>query len=201
MKNRGLLIIVSAPSGCGKGTILAEILKDKAYHFSVSATTRPPREGEIDGVNYHFISKAEFEDIIEKGGMLEYATYCDNYYGTPKQQVEGMLDKGKNVLLEIEVQGAMQMREICPEGVLIFINPPTISELQRRLKKRGTESDEVINARIEQARKEMKYANEYDYIIVNDRLEKAIKDFKSIIRAEELSTKKNKMKKTEAESC
>ena len=137
MKNRGLLIIVSAPSGCGKGTILAEILKDKAYHFSVSATTRPPREGEIDGVNYHFISKAEFEDIIEKGGMLEYATYCDNYYGTPKQQVEGMLDKGKNVLLEIEVQGAMQMRKVCPEGVFIFINPPTISELQRRLKKRA----------------------------------------------------------------
>ncbi len=201
MKNRGLLIIVSAPSGCGKGTILAEVLKDKSYYFSVSATTRSPREGEINGVNYHFISKAEFEEIIEKDGMLEYATYCDNYYGTPKQQVEEMLDSGKNVLLEIEVQGAMQMREICPDGVFVFINPPSISELKRRLTKRGTESDEVINARVAQAEKEMKYANEYDYIIENDVLENAIEDFKTIVRAEELSTKRNKIEKTGAEKC
>lgn len=199
--NRGLLIIVSAPSGCGKGTILAEVLKDKSYYFSVSATTRSPREGEINGVNYHFISKAEFEEIIEKDGMLEYATYCDNYYGTPKQQVEEMLDSGKNVLLEIEVQGAMQMREICPDGVFIFINPPSISELKRRLTKRGTESDKVINARVAQAKKEMKYANEYDYIIENDVLENAIEDFKTIVRAEELSTKRNKIEKTGAEKC
>lgn len=199
--NRGLLIIVSAPSGCGKGTILAEVLKDKSYYFSVSATTRSPREGELNGVNYQFISKAEFEEIIEKDGMLEYATYCDNYYGTPKQQVEEMLDSGKNVLLEIEVQGAMQMREICPDGVFIFINPPSISELKRRLTKRGTESDEVINARVAQAKKEMKYANEYDYIIENDVLENAIEDFKTIVRAEELSTKRNKIEKTGAEKC
>ncbi len=201
MKNRGLLIIVSAPSGCGKGTILAEVLKDKSYYFSVSATTRSPREGEINGVNYHFISKAEFEEIIENDGMLEYATYCDNYYGTPKQQVEEMLDSGKNVLLEIEVQGAMQMREICPDGVFIFINPPSISELKRRLTKRGTESDEDINARVAKAKEEMKYANEYDYIIENDVLENTIEDFKTIVRAEELNTKRNKKEKTGAEKC
>ncbi|HHX57851.1 MAG TPA: guanylate kinase [Clostridiales bacterium] len=201
MKNRGLLIIVSAPSGCGKGTILAEVLKDKSYYFSVSATTRSPREGEINGVNYHFISKAEFEEIIVNDGMLEYATYCDNYYGTPKQQVEEMLDSGKNVLLEIEVQGAMQMREICPDGVFIFINPPSISELKRRLTKRGTESDEDINARVAQAKEEMKYANEYDYIIENDVLENTIEDFKTIVRAEELNTKRNKKEKTGAEKC
>ena len=199
MKNRGLLIIVSAPSGCGKGTILSEVLKDNAYYFSVSATTRSPREGEVDGVNYYFISKDEFEDIIEKGGMLEYATYCGNYYGTPKKQVEEMLERGKNVLLEIEVQGAMQMKKLCPDGVFIFIKPPSISELKRRLKKRATESDEVIDARVAQAKEEMKYANKYDYVIVNDVLEKAVEDFIAIIRAEELSTKRIKVDTKEAE--
>ena len=131
MKNRGLLIIVSAPSGCGKGTILSEVLKDNAYYFSVSATTRSPREGEVDGVNYYFISKDEFEDIIEKGGMLEYATYCGNCYGTPKKQVEEMLERGKRMYcLKLRVQGAMQMKKLCPDGVFIFIKPPSISELR-----------------------------------------------------------------------
>ncbi len=190
--NRGLLIVVSAPSGCGKGTLLAEILKDKDYYYSVSATTRSPREGEVDGVNYHFATREEFEDLIKSDGMLEYAQYCGNYYGTPKKEVEKKLSEGKNVILEIEVQGAMQVKEIAPEGVFVFILPPSVSELKKRLLKRGTEEISVIEKRVSEAVGEIKYAEKYDYVIVNDDLSKAVDDFKMVISAEKMRTKNSK---------
>lgn len=189
MKNKGLLLVVSAPSGCGKGTILGEILKDDSFYYSISATTRAPREGEQDGVNYHFITKEEFEQRIAQGGMLEYAQYCGNYYGTPKKEVEQMRDAGRDVILEIEVEGAMKVRDLCPDAVFLFIAPPSVEELRRRLNKRGTEAAEVIEERVSQASRELSYANRYDYIIVNGELEKAIQDFRTVVRAEKLRTK------------
>lgn len=189
MKNKGLLLVVSAPSGCGKGTILGEILKDDSFYYSISATTRAPREGEQDGVNYHFITKEEFEQRIAQGGMLEYAQYCGNYYGTPKKEVEQMRDAGRDVILEIEVEGAMKVRALCPDAVFLFIAPPSVEELRRRLNKRGTEAAEVIEERVSQASRELSYANRYDYIIVNGELEKAIQDFRTVVRAEKLRTK------------
>ncbi len=191
MMNKGLLIVVSGPSGCGKGTILAEVLKQGNFFYSVSATTRQPRQGEIDGINYHFISKDKFEELIENGGMLEYASYCDNYYGTPKQKVDEMLDAGKDVILEIEVKGAMKIMEKCPEALFIFILPPSIKELRRRLVKRGTEAVEIVEKRISQAEGEIKNADKYDYAMVNGDLEEAISDLLSIIKAEKLKINKN----------
>lgn len=188
MKNRGRMIVVSAPSGCGKGTILAEILKDNNFYYSVSATTRKPREGEVDGVNYHFISAEEFEKLISEGGMLEYAKYCDNYYGTPRKILEEKMDQGINVILEIEVQGAMKVREICPDAVFIFIIPPSIAELERRLRKRGTETDDVIAKRVAQAAGEIRQAENYDYVIVNAALEDAVEDFKTVVNAEKMKS-------------
>ncbi len=189
MKNKGLLLVVSAPSGCGKGTILGEILKDDSFYYSISATTRAPREGEQDGVNYHFITKEEFEQRIAQGGMLEYAQYCGNYYGTPKKEVEQMRDAGRDVILEIEGEGAMKVRALCPDAVFLFIAPPSVEELRRRLNKRGTEAAEVIEERVSQAARELSYADRYDYIIVNGELEKAIQDFRTVVRAEKLRTK------------
>ena len=189
MKNKGLLLVVSAPSGCGKVTILGEILKDASFYYSISATTRAPREGEQDGVNYHFITKEEFKQRIAQGGMLEYAQYCGNYYGTPKKEVEQMRDAGRDVILEIEVEGAMKVRALCPDAVFLFIAPPSVEELRRRLNKRGTEAAEVIEERVSQAARELSYADRYDYIIVNGELEKAIQDFRTVVRAEKLRTK------------
>lgn len=183
--NKGLLFVVSAPSGCGKGTILAEILKDDKYFYSVSSTTRKPREGEVDGVNYNFLSKEQFEELIKADGMLEYACFCDNYYGTSKEMVEQKRLEGKHVILEIDVQGAMQVREKCSDAVLIFIMPPSVSELERRLRKRGTETDDVIAKRVSKSAEEIEAARSYDYVVVNAELEKAIEDFKTVISAEE----------------
>jgi guanylate kinase len=184
---KGLLFVVSAPSGCGKGTILGEILKDDKFYYSVSATTRKPREGEVDGVNYHFLSEEQFQQKIDNGEMLEYAEYCNHYYGTIAKLVDENLEAGKHVILEIEVQGAMKVKEVRPEGKFIFIAPPSIQELKRRLLKRNTESIEVIEERVAQAERELPYAKNYDYVVVNDALEDAIDDFKAVIRACELS--------------
>lgn len=193
-KDRGLLIVVSAPSGCGKGTILAEILKDENFYYSVSATTRAPREGEIDGTNYHFLDRDSFKSLIENNGMLEYAEYCDNFYGTPRKQAEEMLADGRDVILEIEVQGAMQVRKTCPEAVLIFILPPSVGELRRRLEKRGTEMEATIAKRVAEAASEIKFAEKYDYVMINDELDRAVYDLGAIIRAEKLTQKRSKNK-------
>ncbi len=186
--SKGRLIVFSAPSGCGKGTMLAEILKDEKFYVSVSATTRQPRDGEIDGVNYHFISKEEFLKKIDENDFIEHAEYCNNFYGTLKSEVDNKLEKGINVILEIEVQGAMKIRDIRPDAIFVFVAPPSISELRRRLKKRGTESEEVIEERISKAAGEIMLAENYDYVIVNAALEDAVSDFLSIIRAEELKS-------------
>lgn len=184
--SKGLLIVLSGPSGCGKGTIVQEILKDGDCAVSVSATTRSPREGEENHVHYHFLSKEEFEQRIANDGLLEYAEYCDNYYGTPRAEVEAMRASGKHVILEIEVQGAFQVRERCPEAILVFTIPPSIAELRRRLEKRGTETAEVVEKRIARAQEELPLARHYDYIVLNHALEDAVADFRSIIRTESM---------------
>lgn len=182
--SKGRLIVFSAPSGCGKGTMLAEILKDERFRCSISATTRAPREGEVDGVNYHFIAREVFEKKIAGDEFLEYAEYCENLYGTLKSEVDDYLDKGINVILEIEVQGAMKIRELRPDALFIFVAPPSIDELRRRLNKRGTETQEVIDKRIAQAEEELTYKDKYDHIIINDALEDAVSDFFAVIDAE-----------------
>ena len=184
--NKGRLIVFSAPSGCGKGTMLEEILKDQRFAVSVSATTRAPREGEKDGVNYHFLTREDFQQRIADGKFIEYAEYCQNFYGTLSSEVDGRLEKGLNVILEIEPQGAMKIREKRPDALFIFIVPPSVGELRRRLKKRDTETDEVIEERISKAAWEISQAEKYDYIIVNDALEDAVSDFFAVIRGEQL---------------
>lgn len=190
--SKGMLIVVSGPSGCGKGTVLAEVLKDSRFFYSVSATTRSPRPGEIDGVNYYFLTKEKFEETIENGGMLEYAQFCGNYYGTPKKAVEDMLLEGKHVILEIEVKGAMKIKEKCPGAVFIFILPPSLKELRRRLNKRGTETEEVIEKRLSEAAGEISQAYKYDYAVVNGELSEAVDDLLAVIRAEEIRTENSK---------
>ena len=191
--NKGKLFVVSAPSGCGKGTILFEVLNNnKNLFYSVSATTRTPREGEIDGVNYYFLSKDEFKREIDNGGMLEYAQYCDNFYGTPKKKVVEKLEQGIDVILEIETKGAMQVKGVMPEAVLIFILPPSVLELRRRLNKRGTEEESVIEKRVKEAEDEILKAHNYDYIIMNDELDKAIEDFEAVLKASKLTKENNK---------
>lgn len=195
MINKGKLYVVSAPSGCGKGTILSEVLKNNDNLFySVSATTRCPRDGEEDGVNYYFLSVEDFKKEIENGGMLEYAQFCDNYYGTPKQKVLDKLNKGIDVILEIETNGAMQIKKAMSEAILIFILPPSVSELRRRLNKRGTEKQDIIDKRVNEAEAEIKKACEYDYIMINDELEKAIEDFEAILKSSKLTNENNKSK-------
>ena len=190
---RGTLFVVSGPSGCGKGTILAEIRKDPGVFISVSATTRCMRPGETDGVSYHFLTREKFESLIRNDGVLEYAEYCGNYYGTPRQPVEEHLAAGENVILEIEVVGAMKIREKCPEAVFLFIAPPSLSELERRLRKRGTEAEEVIQNRVAQATREILCAKDYDYVVRNGELADAIADVKAILRAESMKIAKNQM--------
>ena len=191
--NKGKLFVVSAPSGCGKGTILSEVLKkNKNLFYSVSATTRTPRDGEIDGVNYYFLTKEEFKREIDNGGMIEYAQYCDNFYGTPKEKVIEKLEQGIDVILEIETNGAMQVKRAMPEAVLIFILPPSVFELRRRLNKRGTEEQDIIDKRVKEAEDEILKAHNYDYIIMNDELDKAIEDFEAILKASKLTNENNK---------
>ena len=181
--SKGKLFIVSAPSGCGKGTILSEVFKERNVYYSVSATTRKPREGEINGTHYFFMSDDEFRKTISEDGFLEYASFAGNSYGTPKKAVFDKLEEGVDVVLEIETQGAFQVKEKYPEAVMIFILPPNIGELRRRLGKRGTESEEVIERRVSQAAGEIEKSLRYDYVIMNDDLETAVKDFYTVIEA------------------
>ena len=172
---KGLLFVVSAPAGCGKDTILEQLFKvTENVGYSVSATSRAPREGEVDGVHYHFRTREQFEQMIKNEEVLEYTEYCGNYYGTPRKAVEDMLNAGKDVILKIEVEGAMNIKRLFPECCLVFILPPSMQELERRLRKRGTETEEL------------KFAENYDYLIVNGALEKAVDDLRAVISAEKL---------------
>lgn len=186
MSERGLLIVFSGPSGVGKGTVRQEIFStpDHKFEYSVSMTTRAQRPGEVDGKDYFFRSREEFEELIRKGQMLEYAEYVGNYYGTPLTYVNETLDKGIDVFLEIEVQGALQVKKKVPDAVFIFLTPPDLNELQERLVGRGTDSEEVIAQRIERAREEIALMSEYDYAIVNDEVSLAAERVKRVIEAE-----------------
>ncbi|MFJ8261594.1 guanylate kinase [Rummeliibacillus sp. NPDC094406] len=185
-RERGLLIVLSGPSGVGKGTVRKELFSqpDTNYEYSISMTTRKPREGEVDGVDYFFKSKEEFEALIEKGKLLEYAQYVGNYYGTPIDYVNATLDAGRDVFLEIEVQGAEQIREKVPDGLFIFLAPPSLSELQQRLVGRGTETEDVIATRIAAANKELEMMNLYDYVVENDEVQLACERVNAIVLAE-----------------
>ncbi|NLC95322.1 MAG: guanylate kinase [Bacilli bacterium] len=192
LNERGLLIVISGPSGVGKGTVRKALFELGKHNleYSVSMTTRPPREGEKDGVDYYFVSREEFEQRIKEGKFLEYAEFVGNYYGTPLDYVEESLAKGKEVVLEIEVQGALQVREKMPDAVFIFIAPPSRQALRERLMKRATEPEEVINQRMEKAEREIHMAYKYDYIVVNDTVENAADRIMAIIRAEHARTER-----------
>ncbi|GEK30240.1 MAG: guanylate kinase [Kurthia sp.] len=185
-KERGLLIVLSGPSGVGKGTVRKELFSqpDTNYEYSISMTTRKAREGEVDGVDYFFKDKEDFEVLIEQGKLLEYAQYVGNYYGTPIDYVNQTLDAGRDVFLEIEVQGATQIREKVPDGLFIFLAPPSLSELQSRLVGRGTETEDVIANRIAAANKELEMMNLYDYVVENDEVTLACDRINSIVVAE-----------------
>ena len=192
MNKKGLLVIISGPAGSGKGTV-GGILRELApFEFSVSATTRAPRPNEIDGVHYHFITKEAFEEKIADGEMLEYARYIDNYYGTPKAPVDKALEEGKDILLDIEVQGALQIKEKMPEAVMIYILPPDYETLLACIRGRGTETEEVIQKRMAQARTEIQVFDKYDYVVTNDDATRAAKDILSILQTERLRTARNK---------
>lgn len=189
----GILIILSGPSGTGKGTICRELLhRHPKLHYSISATTRAPRAGEENGVNYFFLSREEFTDLIDSDNLLEYAEVYGNYYGTPRQQVMKLLAAGQDVVLEIDIQGAMQVKEKFPEGVFIYIVPPSLEELSERINKRGTDSPEAIKCRLSAATDELSLAHQYDYVIVNDEVGAAVNRVMAIIEAERHRVKRNR---------
>ena len=181
---KGILIVLSGFSGAGKGTLVKGLLKKyDEYALSVSMTTRAPREGERDGVEYFFTTREKFEETIVNNGLVEYALYCGNYYGTPRAYVEEQLAAGKNVILEIEIQGALNIKEKFPDSLLIFVTPPSGAELKRRLEKRGTESAEVIAKRLARAAEESEGIEAYDYIVINDSLEECVEEIHRLVDA------------------
>ncbi len=184
MEKKGLLIVISGFSGAGKGTIVKQLVARYGYSLSVSCTTRAPREGEVDGRDYHFKTKAEFENLIDYNGFIEYAQYVENYYGTPRAYVEEQMAQGNNVILEIEVQGAMNIKRQYPDAVLLFITAPSAKELKARLVGRGSEDEATVQKRMNQAIKESSSMATYDYIVVNDDLDECVHHIHSIIEAE-----------------
>jgi len=191
MDKKGILMIISGPSGSGKGTIVNELIKEENYYLSVSATTRLPRINETEGIHYFFKERKEFEKLIEAEELLEWAEFCGNFYGTPKSNVENKLMEGKNVILEIEVQGALKIKQLYPDCVLIFVIPPSIDELKKRLVQRGTEKEEVIQRRIARALEEIEIMKEYDYVVINDDLLTAVENINTIVKAEKLKVTRN----------
>ena len=183
MSDRGVLTVISGFSGAGKGTVVKQLLQEYDYGLSISATTRSPREGEQDGREYFFKTKEEFEKMTREHQLIEYAQYVGNYYGTPKGYVVQQLEQGKDVILEIEMQGALRVREILPEVNLIFLTPPTVDELERRLVSRGTETAEVIRERMARAKEESAYMKEYDYVVINDDLDECVENVHQLIRS------------------
>ncbi|ALP89953.1 MULTISPECIES: guanylate kinase [Clostridium] len=184
-KGRGLLIVISGPSGAGKGTICKSFLeRNSEVAISVSATTRSPRNGEVDGINYYFMSKEQFKEKIEANDFLEYAEVYDNFYGTPKSNVEQLLESGKDVILEIDIQGALKVKENTEEGVFIFILPPSMEELKARIIKRGSETPESLMKRFKSAYKEINFISRYNYAVVNDEVETAVDKLEAIVCAE-----------------
>lgn len=185
---KGLLIVLSGPSGVGKGTVRKQIFDDPttSYKYSISMTTRDKRDGEIDGVDYFFKTKEEFETLIQQDQFIEYAEYVGNYYGTPVQYVKDTMEAGHDVFLEIEVEGAKQVRKKFPDALFIFLAPPSLEHLRERLVGRGTESDEKIQKRVSDARKEVEMMNLYDYVVVNDKVNLAKQRIQSIVEAEHL---------------
>lgn len=192
LNRRGILVVISGPSGVGKGTVRAELFNQKGHNleYSISMTTRKPRPGEVDGVDYYFVSREEFEKRIAENKFLEYAEFVNNYYGTPLDIVEEKLEQGKEVILEIEVDGALQVRKKMEESVMIFIAPPTKQALYDRLMSRGTETEEVIRERIAKADSEFKLAHMYNYIVVNDEVSNAAEKIITIIKAEHARTRR-----------
>lgn len=185
MLKKGLLIVISGPSGAGKGTICKALIeKDKDIFVSISATTRSPRIGEVDGINYHFLSREDFAKRVEKNDFLEYAEVYGNCYGTPKSKVQDMLDRGIDVILEIDIQGALKVKENFDEGVFIFILPPSMEELKQRIIKRGSETPESLMTRFKSAYQEINYVSKYNYAVVNDEVSVAVKKIEGIIAAE-----------------
>lgn len=193
MSKRGLLIVISGPSGAGKGT-LCEKLREKNpdIKISVSVTTRPPRNGEKHGINYFFITKEEFYRLREEDKFLEWAEVYGNFYGTLREHVEEVLNRGEDIILEIDIQGALKIKEKCPEGVFIFIIPPTMEELKRRIKKRATETEEEILKRFQSAFRELNYITRYNYIVINDQIDEAVKRLEAIIIAEKCRVDRNR---------
>lgn len=194
MSRKGNLIIVSGPSGSGKDTIVGKLFEGslrKELHLSVSATTREPRPGEVDGVNYYFMTKEDFLSKADADGFLEWATFCDNCYGTPLDKVNEQLDMGKDVILVIEVQGAMKVKKLCPDAMLVFVLCPSFAELRKRLVSRNTETVEAIEKRIATARLEIEYAKNYEYLIINDDADIAASELETLILAQRLKVKNN----------
>jgi len=192
LNRQGILIIISGFSGAGKGTIVKKLIEENDFSLSVSATTRKPRKGEVNGQHYFFINKEEFEDMIEHNKLIEWAVYCDNYYGTPKEYVEEQLNSGKDVILEIEIQGALQIKKKFPESILVFLTAPSAYEIKNRLISRGTESLDIINKRLNKSYEEIDAIEDYDYIVVNDDLEETVSNIKAIILAEHERVTRNK---------
>ena len=192
-KNKGILTVVSGFSGAGKGTIMKELLKrhPDTYALSISATTRNPRPGETDGVEYFFRTREEFEQMIAEDALIEYAQYVGNYYGTPKAYVEEQLLAGKNVILEIEIQGALKVKEKFPETLLLFVTPPSAEELKNRLVGRGTETMDVVASRLNRANEEAEGIEQYDYLVINDVLEDAVEEVHQIIQNEHYRVSRN----------